>query len=172
MYLNLLYYFHIAIRTHLHKFSGFEQHKFIIWNLIRKPKWTLGHGHHWGGKILLLTIILTEILKIRFLCCLQQVKTPLAMQETKETCVRSLGQENHPEKETATHFSILAWKMAWTEEPGELQSMGSQRVRLDWVLSDQAHCPNIWNNIIALGIWIKTLKTEVSQKFILQVRSC
>ena len=132
----MLYCFHIAIRTHLHKPSGFEQHKFIILHLIRRPKWALGYGHHWRGKIHLLTITLTEIRKIRFLCCLQQVKTPLAMQETQETWVRSLGQENHLEKETAIHFSILAWKMAWTEEPGELQSMGSQRVRVDWVLSD------------------------------------
>ena len=43
--------------------------------------------------------------------------------------VQSLGQEDPLEKEMATHSSILAWEMTWTEEPGELQSMGSQRVR-------------------------------------------
>ena len=48
-----------------------------------------------------------------------------AMQETQ---VRSLGWEDLPEKETATHCSTLAWKILWTEEPGGLQSMGSQRV--------------------------------------------
>ena len=44
-----------------------------------------------------------------------------------ETWVRSLGQEDPPEKEMATHSSTLAWKLPWTEEPGGLQSMGSQR---------------------------------------------
>ena len=43
-----------------------------------------------------------------------------------ETWVQSLGQENPLEKEVATHSGILAWEIPWTEEPGELQSMGSQ----------------------------------------------
>ena len=46
----------------------------------------------------------------------------------QETWVRSLGWEDLPEKETATHSSILAWRIPRTEEPGTLQSMGSQRV--------------------------------------------
>ena len=45
-----------------------------------------------------------------------------------ETLVRSLGQEDPLEKEIATHSSTLAWKIPWTEEPGRLQSVGSQRV--------------------------------------------
>ena len=45
-----------------------------------------------------------------------------------ETWVRFLGQEDLLEKEMATHSSTLAWKILWTEEPGRLQSMGSQRV--------------------------------------------
>ena len=45
-----------------------------------------------------------------------------------ETGVRSLGGEDPLEKEMATHSSILAWRIPWTEEPGGLQSMGSQRV--------------------------------------------
>ena len=49
-----------------------------------------------------------------------------AMQETQ---VRSLGWEDPLEKGVATHSSILAWRIPWTEEPGGLQSMGSQRVR-------------------------------------------
>ena len=49
----------------------------------------------------------------------------------RETWVRSLGWEDHLEKEMATHSSIIAWKIPWTEEPGRLQSMGSQRVRHD-----------------------------------------
>ena len=49
----------------------------------------------------------------------------------QETWVRSLGWEDPLEKEMATHSSILAWKISWTEEPGGLQSMGSQRVGQD-----------------------------------------
>ena len=45
--------------------------------------------------------------------------------------VRSLVQEDLPEEGMATHSSILAWRIPWTEEPGRLQSMGSQRVRHD-----------------------------------------
>ena len=48
-----------------------------------------------------------------------------------ETWVQSLGQEDLLEKEMATPSSILAWKISWAEEPGRLQSMGSQRVRYD-----------------------------------------
>ena len=55
----------------------------------------------------------------------QTVKNLSAMQETR---VRSLGWEDPLEKEMAAHSSILAWKITWTEEPGRLQSMGSQRV--------------------------------------------
>ena len=47
----------------------------------------------------------------------------------RETWVQSLGQEDPLEKEMATHSSTLAWKIPWTEEPGRLQSMGSQGVR-------------------------------------------
>ena len=54
------------------------------------------------------------------------VKSLPAVQETP---IQSLGQENPLEKEMATHSSILAWKIPWTEEPGRLQSMGSQKVR-------------------------------------------
>ena len=46
----------------------------------------------------------------------------------QETWVQSLGWEDLLEKEMATHSSVLAWKIPWTEEPGSLQSMGSQRV--------------------------------------------
>ena len=59
----------------------------------------------------------------------QLVKNLTAMQET---WVRSLGQEDPLDKGTATNSSILAWRNSWTEEPGGLKSMGSQRVRHDW----------------------------------------
>ena len=48
-----------------------------------------------------------------------------------ETWIRSLGQEDPLEKEMSTHSSILAWRIPWAEEPGGLQSMGSQRVGHD-----------------------------------------
>ena len=62
----------------------------------------------------------------------QMVKCLPAMRETR---VRSLGQEDPLEKEMATHSSILAWKIPWTEETDGLQSMGSQRVQHDWATS-------------------------------------
>ena len=52
-----------------------------------------------------------------------------------ETWVRSLGQKDPLEKEMATHSSTLAWRIPWREEPGRLQSMGSQRVGHNWVTS-------------------------------------
>ena len=55
----------------------------------------------------------------------------------QETLVLLLGQEDPLEKEMATHSSILAWRVPWTEEPGRLQFIGSHRVRHDW--SDLAH---------------------------------
>ena len=58
----------------------------------------------------------------------QTVKNLPVMQET---WVRSLGWEDALEKGMATHSSILAWRIPWTEEPGGLQSMGSQRVGHD-----------------------------------------
>ena len=51
----------------------------------------------------------------------------------QETWVQSLGWEYPLEKEMATHSSVLAWRIPWTEEPGGLQSMGSQRVEHDLV---------------------------------------
>ena len=56
----------------------------------------------------------------------QVVKNPSAMQET---WVRFLGGDDSVEKEMATHSSILAWEISWTEEPGGLLFMGSKRVR-------------------------------------------
>ena len=56
-----------------------------------------------------------------------------------ETQVQSLGREDTLEKETATHSSILAWRIPWAEEPGRLPSMGSQRVGHDWSNSAPMH---------------------------------
>ena len=60
------------------------------------------------------------------------------MPAKQETWVQSLGQEDPLEKEMATRFSILVWRISWTEEPGGLQSMGSQRVRHDLVTEQQS----------------------------------
>ena len=54
------------------------------------------------------------------------VKNRLSMEETQETQIQPLGQEDPLEEERATHSSILAWKIPWTGESGGLQSMGSQ----------------------------------------------
>ena len=54
-----------------------------------------------------------------------------------ETKVRSLGQEDPLEKEMATHSSALTWEIPWTEEPGSLQFMGSQRVGRDLAIEQQ-----------------------------------
>ena len=53
----------------------------------------------------------------------------------QEMWVQSLGQEAPLEKKMATHSSIPAWEISWTEESGRLQSIGSQRVRHDWGLT-------------------------------------
>ena len=62
----------------------------------------------------------------------QMVKCLPAIQETQ---VQSLGREDPLEKEMATHSSTLVWKIPWTEEPGRLQPMGSQRVGHDCTTS-------------------------------------
>ena len=71
----------------------------------------------------------------------QTVKNLPAMQKSR---VQSLGGEDPPEKEMAAHSSILAWRIPWTEEPGGLQSTGSQRVRHDWAT-------NTYSLLTALG---------------------
>ena len=71
----------------------------------------------------------------------QTVRNLPAMQETQ---VHSLDREDPLEKEMATHSSILAWEIPWTEEPGGLQSIGSQRVRHDWVTEQRQYiCPHV-----------------------------
>ena len=71
-----------------------------------------------------------------------------------ETQVRSLGRDNPLEKEMATHSSILAWRIPWTEELGRLQSTGSQRVEHDWVtsLSLSSRLRNGWDCLKDLNV--------------------
>ena len=75
------------------------------------------------------------------------VKNPPAMQET---WVLSLGQEDPLENGRATYSSILAWEIPWTEEPGGLQSTGSQKVGHDWTCIND----NIWHVKIIIYIII------------------
>ena len=62
---------------------------------------------------------------------------------TRETWIQSLGREDPLEKDMGTHSSILAWKIPWMEEPGGLQSMGSQRVGHDWATSLSSFLHNL-----------------------------
>ena len=71
----------------------------------------------------------------------QSVKNPPAMQETR---VQSLGWEDPPEKEMATHSSILAWRIPWTKEPRGLQSMGSQELDMTQQLNHHRFSSNIF----------------------------
>jgi len=80
------------------------------------------------------------------------VKNPPAKQET---WIRSLGWEDPLEKEMATHYNILVWRIPWTEEPGQLQPMGSQRVGHDLVTKQKTTTtPFIilynWNELVPL----------------------
>ena len=84
-------------------------------------------GHYWVTEL-----NWTEIITMGLLLWAQTVKCLPTMQETR---VWPLGQEDPLKKEMATHFSTLAWKIPWTEEPGRLQSMGSQRVGHNWETS-------------------------------------
>ena len=90
--------------------------------------------------------VITKIWVIEILCLILRIFyilfwTSLVAQMVKrlstmrETRVQSLGWEESLEKEMAIHSSTIAWKIPWTEEPGRLQSMGSQRVRHDWATS-------------------------------------
>ena len=71
----------------------------------------------------------------------QTVKNLPAVQETR---VLSLGQEDPLEKGMATHSNVLAWRILWTEEPGGLQSMGSQRVERDLEITTR---PEYWSRL-------------------------
>ena len=91
------------------------------------PEWKDWKDHQQSLKLCTKMLVLKEHLEV-FIAILvtQTVKNPPAM---RETWVRSLGWEDPLEEGMATHSSILAWRIPWTEEPGGLQSVGLQRVR-------------------------------------------
>ena len=90
---------------------------------------------------------------------IQQKRASLVAQSVKnlppkpEAPVQFLGQKDPLEKEMATHSSVLAWKIAWAEEPGRLQFMGSQRVGHDWT-TEHKH----W------GRWHRPKNDRISQR--------
>ena len=92
----------------------------------------------WGETFVLLSVdficlfSLSSAVQPSLCLVAQRLKHLPGMQETR---VRSLGQEDPLEKEMATHSSTVARRIPWREEPGGLQSMGSQRVRQDWATS-------------------------------------
>ena len=99
----------------------------------------------------------------------QSLKASLVAQMLKrlpsmqEIWVRSLGQEDPLEKEMATHPSILAWIIPWTEEPGGLQSKGSQRVRYDWTTSLHfSHFSRVW---LFVTLWAVACQAPLSMWF-------
>ena len=79
---------------------------------------------------IIVTCIFKDYVKMYSLLVAQMVKNVRAMQEA---WVQSLGWKDPLEKGMATHSSICAWRIPWTEKPGGLQSMGSQRAGHDWV---------------------------------------
>ena len=89
------------------------------------------------------------------------VENPSAMQETR---VRSLGQEDSLEEGMATHSSILAWRIPWTEKPGGLQSIESQRVRHD---SPTVTITSVWTSCLVLLFLHLRMRTGFSlEKFV------
>ena len=82
---------------------------------------------------------------VYLICSINSIRASLAAQivenlpAVQETWVWSPGWEDPLEKGMATHSSILAWRIPWTEKPGGLQSMGSQRIRHDWATNTHAH---------------------------------
>ena len=87
------------------------------------------------------------------------------MQETQETQVQSLGQEDPLEKKMATFSRILAWKISWTVEPVGLQSKGLQRVKHehDWVSEHEGWAVEITNHMIntkTIHITVHLLKSQ------------
>ena len=110
------------------------------------------HKHFW---FLPLFVLMTSLVA-------QRLKHLPAM---RKTWVRSLGWEDPLEKEMATHSSIPAWRIPWTEEPGGLQSTGSQRVGHDWATSLThslclflpfllVHNMFIYLNLFLIGGWL------------------
>ena len=82
---------------------------------------------------------------------------------------RSLGREDPLEKGMATHSSIVAWEISWTEKPGQLQSMGSQRVRQDCVTEHT--CMLFTSDLRRLGVWNTARWKRLEDEWMVQMWS-
>ena len=94
----------------------------------------------------------------------------------QETWVQFLGWKDPLEKEIATHSSILAWRIPWTEEPGGVQSMGSQRVGLDWATNSFTslwHCFHFLSinclTFLNFPVGFQILKTIPKRRYSVQI---
>ena len=87
-----------------------------------------------------------------------------AMQELQETQIQSLGQEDPLEEEMAAHSSILAWRIPWIEEPGRLQSIGSQRVGHNCTTEHKCICACLITPVF-VTIWTVAHQTPLSMGF-------
>ena len=81
------------------------------------------------------------------------IRTVKILPAMQETWIWSLGWEDLLEKEMTSHSSILAWTISWTEESGEIQSLGLQRVRQDWAITHVKHTDS-WTPPKKHWIWI------------------
>ena len=123
--------------------------------------------------------IISEIIYIYIASLVAQ--TVKRLPTMRETWVWSLDWEVPLEKEMTTHSSIFSWKIPWMEEPGRLQSMGSQRVRQDWETSLHIYIYDINIYISHRGtlewtkMWFSTQDLEVMLKsgiFVLPLTRC
>ena len=108
----------------------------ILWAWDLKPVcWALIQCCHWSAECLWTPYLFLHLSFFMGFPADSVVRFYLPMPKIQEMQVWSLGQEDSLEEERATHSSILAWEVPRTEEPGGLQSTGSQRVRHKWMCS-------------------------------------
>ena len=109
---------------------------------------------------------------------LSSKRNPSAMQKTQETQVRSLGWEDPLQEGMAIHSSIIALRIPWTEEPGRLQSLGSQRVghnRSDWACMHAYGTKEVFSNFLLVD-WIYPPQVtehrwnKIQHNYLLQMR--
>ena len=124
-----------------------------------RAKWKWAAATNWTvGEFLILNYLWA---KTRASLVAQSVKNPPAMQESR---LRSLGQEDPLEKEMATHPSILAWRIPWTEEPGRLQSMRKWESDTTWDLMTKAPPNTIKVPTLGTAKCYLILKTWLSER--------